>query len=391
MDRATLDKNNNKMWFLQFARGLACLLIVYVHWLTFLMAPASLDTTIFQSVLPAYEAPAALLAYAGAVNNILPVDFREVYFGLALFFIISGFIIPVSLEKGTRANYVIRRIARILPTAFACTVVTALVIVLGRLIEGNSVAPFSVSNVLANALLIRDVVGHPYIDTAIWTLEIEVHFYLICFVISFFSGQKKAGVILAMAFAFLLASIAFTYSEGPYEVYKRYLNVIATNGSFLVPMFIGMALYNFNAGHWSVVKTALVVFLLLVMNNLTLQYHAGAVSNIIYINHLFAVLVFAVLLLLGDKVPYFKSLDKLADVSYPLYLLHGTCGYVVFYIVYKFLHEKTAAFVLSFAVIAVLTLLVHRTIERPSTPAGKRIAKWVDETDFFARFRRRNA
>ncbi|BCX66630.1 acyltransferase family protein [Pseudomonas izuensis] len=391
MDRMTPDKNNNKMWFLQFARGLACLLIVYVHWLTFLLAPASLDTTIFQSALPAYQAPMAVFGYAGAVGKIVPVDFREVYFGLALFFIISGFIIPVSLEKGSRANYVIRRIARILPTAFACTVITALVILFGRLLEGNTVAPFSVSSVLANAMLIRDVVGHPYIDTAIWTLEIEVHFYVICFVLSFFSGQKKAWVVLVMALAFLFVSIAYTYCNGPYEVYRRYLNVIATNGTFLVPMFIGMALYNFNAGNWSVVKTALVVVALLVMNNLTLQYHVGGTSSVIYFNHLFATLVFVVLLLLGDKVPYFSFMDKLAEVSYPLYLLHGTCGYVVFYIVYKFLHETAIALLLSFTVITALTFLVHRTIELPSTPAGKRIAKSFDKADFFGRLKRRSA
>lgn len=389
MSRDTFEKKSNKMWFLQFLRGVACLLIVYVHWLTFLLSPASVNDLVFQSALPAYETPMAIVAFANAVNRVLPFDFREVYFGLALFFIISGFIIPVSLEKGSKANYVIRRVARILPTAIVCTVVTSLVILVGRLLEGNAVAPFSITAVIANAILVRDVVGQPFIDTAIWTLEVEVHFYLICFVIGFFSGQKKALVILGMALAFLLASMALSHSTGPYESYKPFLNLIAMNGSFLALMFVGMALYNFNAGNWSVLKTVLVVFLLMVMNNLTLQNYASTTAGIMYVNHVYAVLVFIVLLLLGEKVPYFKGMDKLADVSYPLYLLHGSCGYTIFYIAYKEAHNTIFALTISLVTVLALTLIVHRTIELPSTPAGKWVARFVDERGFFEWFKRR--
>lgn len=389
MSRAAPEVKNNKMWFLQFLRGVACLLIVYVHWLTFLLSPGSVNNVVFQSPLPAYESPTVVVAFATAVGRALPFDFREVYFGLALFFLISGFIIPVSLEKGSKANYVIRRIARILPVAVACTIVTSLVILIGRLVEGDTSAPFTVFSVIANAFLVRDALGQPFIDTAIWTLEVEVHFYFICFVISFFAGQKKAWVILSMAFAFLLASMALTYCTGPYETYKPLFNLVSMNGSFLGVMFVGMALYNFYRGDWSVKKTAVVVCLLLLLNNLTLQNYTAATASIMYVNHVSAVLVFLVFLLLGDRVPYFKVMDKLADVSYPLYLLHGACGYTVFYIAYKALHSTGISLIIAAAVVTALTYIVHKTIELPSTPMGKHIAQLVDSSNFFDRFKRR--
>ncbi|KAB0493731.1 acyltransferase family protein [Pseudomonas vancouverensis] len=371
-------QQNDKMWFLQFLRAVACLLIVYVHWLTFILNPGSVNEFVYQTKLPAYEASAGVITYATAVGKILPFDFREVYFGLALFFLISGFIIPVSLEKGSKVNYVVRRIARILPTAFVCTIITSLVMLAGIYVEGSSVAPFSVVAVLANALLVRDMLGQPFIDTAIWTLEIEVHFYIICFVISFFSGQKKAWVILSLPALFFLASLALTYSTGPYEIYRRYLNVIAINGSFLGVMFVGMALYNFSTGNWSVLKTAIMVFVLLVLNNLTLQNYASSTFTIIYANHVSAVLVFIRLMLLGDRVPYFKLMDKLAEISYPLYLLHGGCGYTIFYMVYKSTHNTSVSLFASFVAVSSLTYIVHWTIERPSTPVGKRVAGFFD-------------
>jgi peptidoglycan/LPS O-acetylase OafA/YrhL len=100
-------------------------------------------------------------------------------------------------------------------------------------------------------------------------------------------------------------------------------------------------------------------------------------------------LVFIVLLLLGEKVPYFKGMDKLADVSYPLYLLHGSCGYTIFYIAYKEAHHTMFALTISLVTVLALTIIVHRTIELPSTPAGKWVARFVDERGFFKWFKRR--
>jgi peptidoglycan/LPS O-acetylase OafA/YrhL len=383
MSRVALNQENNKLWFLQFLRGVACLLIVYVHWQTFLMNPGVLSGFIYQSGIPAdYVAPALIGAIGNIVDQVKPFEIREVYLGLALFFMISGFVIPVSLEHGTKANYIIRRVARILPTAVACTILTAGVIVVGRYMEGNTVAPFSIKTIIANATFVRDILGHPYIDTAIWTLEVEVHFYIICFVLSFFSGQKKAFVILTLALAFLLVSIALTKDMGKFEYFRQYINLVALNGCFVVLMFVGVALYNYHSGNWSVAKTAFVTFALLVMNNFTLQYYSNATSGMMYANHVYAALIFVVLMLLGAKLPYSKLIDKVAEISYPLYLLHGACGYVLFYMAYKFLHSAYAAFALSGFAVIVLTILVHLIIERPSTPAGKRIAKMVEDFRF---------
>ncbi|RKS17100.1 peptidoglycan/LPS O-acetylase OafA/YrhL [Pseudomonas sp. WPR_5_2] len=391
MSRTVLDQNNNRMWFLQFLRGVACLLIVYVHWQTFVMNPGSLSGIIFQSGFPAdYVAPTSVVKFGVIINQTMPFDFREVYLGLALFFLISGFIIPISLERGTRVSYIIRRIARILPTAAVCTVITAGVIVIGRYVEGNAIAPFSIKTIIANAALVRDILGHPYIDTAIWTLEIEVHFYLICFVISFFSGQKKASVILAMTLAFLLVSYALTKDMGKFEYFRLYLSGIALNGCFIVLMFVGMALYNYHVGNWSIAKTALVTFVLMIMNNLILQNYSNVTSGIMYANHLYAALMFMVLMLVGERLPYSKVIDKIAEVSYPLYLLHATCGYTLFYIVYKHFNSIVSAFSLSWVIVIALTLLVHRTVERPSTPAGKRVAQLAENIRFPIGFKSRD-
>ncbi|WP_178098836.1 acyltransferase [Pseudomonas sp. H3(2019)] len=368
----------DKMWFLQFLRGVACLIIVYVHWLSFLRTPGVVNGIVYQSELPPYSEPSIVTTIAVAMNTSLPFDFREMFFGLGLFFLISGFIIPLSLEKSTKINYLIRRIARILPTAIACTVLTAIVIIIARFIDGNTVMPFSLKTVLSNALLIRDLKGAAYVDTAIWTLEVEVHFYLICFAISFFAGQKKAIVITALALIFLGVSILTAGTDPLLIAYNLQLKLIAMNGCFMVLMFIGMSLYNFHVGNWSVRKTAAVVVALLLINHYTLRNYYSADFAVMYVNHLYAVLIFLVFFLLGDRLPYSKVMDKIANISYPLYLLHGALGYVVFYAMYKSTSVVWLSVIVTCLLVYSLTLLVHFTIELPSTPMGKKAAAFVD-------------
>ena len=274
-----------------------------------------------------------------ASARIAPFQFREVYFGLGLFFLISGFVIPLSFGKARPTVFLLRRLIRIYPVVIVTMLCTASVIVLGRLIDQHTpVLPLGFGEVLSNLFLVRDLFRHNYIDPGLWTLEVEMHFYLLCFVLGYVNGLQKASIILGVALGFVVFAYLGTHPPPPGTVAFVAVDVIAFNGGFITLMLVGTVIFNYFANGWSLRKSALLILLLLIANNYCVsnyRYFIGDIGTLMFSNHVGVTAFFLILFLVGDRLPYSRVIDKMANVSYPLYLLHGSLGYVVFFIVYK--------------------------------------------------------
>lgn len=227
----------------------------------------------------------------------------------------------------------------------------------------------------------RDVFWRPFIENALWTLEIEVHFYLICFLFAFFQGYKRASVLIAASLGFALAAGWFypraeTLAINNLGAYKL-STVICENGAYITFMFVGTCLYNWKAGNWSGRKTAATVLVLMVIYNYCLEHIATthAYASYVYANHVSVLLFFSLLMLLNDRIPFSNILNKIADISYPLYLMHGVAGFVVFYMTFK----KTASFYISISAasgwVVVTSLALNHFIEKPAIRLGKKITQ----------------
>jgi peptidoglycan/LPS O-acetylase OafA/YrhL len=137
---------------------------------------------------------AALCVLAGhfimIVWNAIPVE-REVLgqFGVGLFFLISGFVIPMSLVRYDVGAFLAARALRIYPTyAAAFTITLTLIMWYGK----HNV---SVGQVLSNYFLVRDLFGHEFLDGVAWTLEIEIKFYIICALLAPWLRRRAVGVL----------------------------------------------------------------------------------------------------------------------------------------------------------------------------------------------------
>ena len=119
-----------RLEFANALRGLAALSVVIAHYNSFFFGSAPLIGTIANIPAPLREASPALDAWQVVVDS-LPFAGGE--FGVALFFLISGFVIPMSLQKYDWRGFLVGRILRIYPTYFAGFSVT----LLGLLIAGG--------------------------------------------------------------------------------------------------------------------------------------------------------------------------------------------------------------------------------------------------------------
>lgn len=129
---------------------------------------------------------------------------------VAVFFVLSGFLIARSVERSTLSSYLSARALRILPALALVTILEAWV--LGPyFFEGNvpwylrTLAPAHMANMLVFGLdpWIAGVFQHnpvPFVNGSLWTLPTEALFYLLLpFVLALASGRRWAVLALWLA------------------------------------------------------------------------------------------------------------------------------------------------------------------------------------------------
>ena len=123
-------------------------------------------------------------------------------FGVALFFLISGFVIPHSVRRGfAPADFAVRRLFRVFP---AYLTVLAAVVALGALglqpWRGTLVAD-GPAGFVANLALVQEYTGHAALLGVSWTLSLEFVWYGIFALVMLTGGERHAFALTLAASA----------------------------------------------------------------------------------------------------------------------------------------------------------------------------------------------
>ena len=245
-------------------------------------------------------------------------------FGVALFFLVSGFVIPYSLEKASRLQFIVGRIFRIIPL-YAVGFSITLLSIYASTLYFNGEWPYSLKQVSIHYIPgIRDLLWSINIDGIIWTLEIEMKFYVICLlgVVALKEHSIRFFVIPigVFAVAFFLIWQEKSLSESAYSsVYLASLAIIIS-APYLVFMFIGSVFHYAYNGYINSEKTMFIIlslfmgYLIIIYNG---PYHAQIISSG---NYGLAILVFS----FAASYPKFFASSKLSDffanISYQSWL-----------------------------------------------------------------------
>ncbi|WP_294389805.1 acyltransferase [uncultured Sphingomonas sp.] len=125
-------------------------------------------------------------------------DFSPGVFGVVLFFLVSGFVMPISVRGGLEpVSFALRRVFRIYPALLFAFALWAMVdLMLGG--GGSLVRRASVGAWVANLLLVQDFVGMPAFLGVTWTLILEFGWYGL-FALSWRRLSGRSGSFLAVA------------------------------------------------------------------------------------------------------------------------------------------------------------------------------------------------
>lgn len=324
---------NKRLFELDALRGLAALSVALYHF-----------TTQYDNV------------YGHAKEN-FSFQFKYGAFGVQLFFIISGFVIFMSMKNiKSLKEFAIKRFIRIYPAYFFAVTLTFTIVSLCGL-PGKDV---TLPQAIINLSMLQSFAGIAHIDGVYWSLTAEIIFY------GFIGTVFSLGLLPKidhLSYLWLVTS-----------------GLIITLTSFTQSGLLDLLAYGFVV-HYCNLFIAGIMFYKLKEEQKT-KYHVlllaclifefvfnGLTSGIIVL--LFFILFYA-LVYNKIRLPNYKVFAFLGSISYALYLVHQIIGYVIIHFLES--HGLTQEYIVIVPLLVAIVLATALTywIEKPIQNAIKR-------------------
>src|ERR1700722_3433195 len=146
--------------------------------------------------------------------------------GVDLFFLISGYVILLTLEKTkTAGDFVVSRISRLYPSY-----ITLLLLTTATIYFFNKSQTPSVQEIALNLTMMQPIFRVPYIDASYWTLTVEMQFYIFMLLI-FMAGKLKdieriGSIFLSALILYYFIAAAFFENSWIYIAPRSFTPII---------------------------------------------------------------------------------------------------------------------------------------------------------------------
>lgn len=261
--------------------------------------------------------------------------------GVELFFIISGFVITLTLTNCSNFfEFIKKRLLRLIPAMLICSTFTILFFTFFDkdllFPTSHSASNFLLSNTFVSPELFNLIFSSDlhYVDSAYWSLWVELSFYFIIAILYFFSEKNLLRNYTIVTFLSLVLFYLFTSSIG-----KRILMSIMSEKFYmglreLVAIFnflgysiwflLGIILFKL---HSSKSKLHLIIFTSVFLVQLILMQKT--IETVLFMASVYILLILfvykpTVIAFLGNKF-----FSKLGLVSYSVYLIHQHIGVLI--------------------------------------------------------------
>jgi peptidoglycan/LPS O-acetylase OafA/YrhL len=302
----------------------------------------------------------------GRLSGFIPNSLELGETGVVAFFLVSGFVIPLSLEKTANLKlFWIHRALRIYPL-YLLIFFTTFAVQDGGLIR--SMKGF-VSDFGASLLFIQEYLKTENFVGGSWTLSLEMVWYVVVAILFFLSLHKKTNLLFG---ASVLASIAaeICCAAG--------LHLPMGRLSMLICCVLGLICYRFSRGEIAKMQFAalsgiligIIGLNLLVGERLFPSAHPTASFRMASDSWMIAGVIFFIpFLTRGSSVWGHSFLSFLGRVSYSIYLLHP----VVLTLLSRVHVRGVPLIVSTFALTIAGSAVTYRFVELPPIQFGQRL------------------
>ncbi len=270
------------------------------------------------------------------------------FLGLHLFFLISGFVIFMTLKRTEHASdFLVSRFSRLYPSYWAALLLTSA----GLAVLGLPKLELGWRYTLLNALMFQRLLHVPNVDGSYWTLTVELLFYgwaLVAFALGWLGRLHWA----------LFAALCLRLADQTHALPLPPMVSTALILPFVAWFACGIAVYglvreNLRVRDFSLLAAATLV--LGICDGLQLALAAPVLSALLYAAG-------------TGRLPWltWRPLLWLGRISCPLYLLHQYLGYALL------LRLEAVGVPIDAAIPLVLVLMlaaahaVHRAVEQPA-------------------------
>lgn len=281
-----------------------------------------------------------------------PFVFAGGWIGVYLFFLISGYIIYLTIQNKRGAiHFLIARLSRLVPPFWTSI---ALVLLLELAHQAIFQIPYRHGTfaVFANALMIPDELHAPELQGAYWSLFVELKFYLGFALLWRFSNLKSHRVFGA---SFLVLLTLWGVHELLSPLPEGY------NLKYFLVFWLGIAAYKVRHENLSYAT-----YVAIAVGTTAALGLSGDGHLLVY-----AMPVLALLMVVGERAFHlrwveaaFKPLTAIGRVSYSLYLIHEPLGYVILGGLALYGWRYGSALAVAIAAATALAYLNFRYIER---------------------------
>jgi peptidoglycan/LPS O-acetylase OafA/YrhL len=365
----------------QYMRGFAALLVLYAH----IVVVGTTDPVTPRLYLPMVpHTPVSGTQILAAEAFLRPEYFIERFrivsgdLGVAIFFLISGFVIQGSLQTLSPGLFIGRRIFRIYPLTIFVVFITAIVLAVYCRLYGVQ-EPFTIHSTILSAFLLNGFFPSLYVLPVLWSLMVEVSFYVLMACI--FLLSKKCGYLEMITAGTSCLLLTYLGTDPPAALLPVALQVhnVGYMAVYMIYMLIGSAIFRGVTTPNEILKSTGTVIVLLstfLLGREVFQQHSPNYVHITVITSVGTVFAFAAGLAAERVLRWWPILAFFGDISFPLYLVHVPLGWAMIYE----LSRRHVPLWLSMSITVVtcilLAWLLHVTVEKPSYILGQR---WLDK------------